>query len=167
MQSIEILDIRPFMQLFFQTDGFSSYEFVSGELRTDMTYHLDGHLNKSFFSEEELEANDITSAYLPWQLAKEKVFSLIKGKKTPTQMKIVLKANQNKTAILLSESGTSLTENDIDAMYLNIMFQENKLYVTCGISYKIFTLNKELENSFSNHITTFFKSNGIVCDNHS
>ena len=54
MRSIEILDIKDFMQLLLQSSAFDSYEFISGEMRTDMLYTLDGHLNKDFFSEEEL-----------------------------------------------------------------------------------------------------------------
>lgn len=95
MQSIEILDIKAFMLLLFQSAVLDKYEFVSGELRTDMTYSLDGHINKEFFSEDEIESLALNSqTYLSWHMAKEKVFTLIKGKKTPSQLKIVLAARK-------------------------------------------------------------------------
>lgn len=165
MQSIEILDIKLFMQLLFQTDALDTYEFISSELRTDMSYSLDGHINKEFFTEEELTTLDLNNtSYLPWKLAKEKIFTLIKGKKTPSQIKIVLKANREYIVSLLSSITSSLNPNDIDGIFLNIIFLENKLNVICGVSYKIFTLDKVLESEFYNKITTLFKSYKITCN---
>lgn len=150
MQSIHILDIKPFMQLLFQTEQLNEYEFVSADIRTDMTYSLDGHINRSFFSEEELIQHSLTQhSYLTWSIAREKVFTLIKGKRTPSLLKIVLRASVPETENLISSTNSSLNSNDIDGIFLNIIFQENKLNVICGISYKIFTMDKELESEFS------------------
>ena len=94
MQTINILDIKPFMQLLFQTTALDSYRFVSSSILADMSYTLDGHINHSFFNENDFDTLDIREQiYLPWSIAKEKVFQLIKGKKTPTQLKIVFQAN--------------------------------------------------------------------------
>ncbi len=165
MQAIHILDIKQFMQLLFQTDTLDQYQFVSATVQTDMSYSLDGHVNHSFFNEEDLSAYELTNAtYLPWHLAKEKVFLLIKGKKTPTQLKVVLKASQEVTDTLLNATKSSLKSNDIDGIFMNIIFQENKLNVICGISYKIFTLDKNLENELFDNIITLFKSNNIICE---
>lgn len=164
MQSINILDVKPFMQLLFQTNTLDCYQFVSSTILTDMSYTLDGHVNRSFFSEDELSTFDIVDhSYLPWSIAKEKVFSLIKGKKTPTQLKIVLRANENDTTQLLNSTKSSLNPNDIDGVFLNIVFQENNLSVIGGISYRIFTMEKELEAEFAESIITLFKANNITC----
>jgi len=165
MQSIHILDIKPFMQLLFQTEQLNEYEFVSADIRTDMTYSLDGHINRSFFSEEELIQHSLTQhSYLTWSIAREKVFTLIKGKRTPSLLKIVLRASVPETENLISSTNSSLNSNDIDGIFLNIIFQENKLNVICGISYKIFTMDKELESEFSAKIITLLKSNSITCE---
>lgn len=165
MQSIHILDIKPFMQLLFQTEQLNEYEFVSADIRTDMTYSLDGHINRSFFSEEELIQHSLTQrSYLTWSIAREKVFTLIKGKRTPSLLKIVLRASVPETENLISSTNSSLNSNDIDGIFLNIIFQENKLNVICGISYKIFTMDKELESEFSTKIITLLKSNSITCE---
>lgn len=165
MQAIHILDIKQFMQLLFQTNALDKYQFVSATIQTDMSYSLDGQINHGFFDEEELSTHELTDTrYLPWHLAKEKVFLLIKGKKTPSQLKVVLRANQEDTNTLLEATKSSLNPNDIDGIFINIVFQENKLNVICGISYKIFTLEKNLENEFSANIVTLFKSNNIACE---
>lgn len=165
MHAINILDIKPFMQLLFQTNALDQYQFVSATIQTDMTYTLDGHINHSFFDEEELSSHSLTDiSYLPWQLAKEKIFLLIKGKRTPSQLKIVLKADSSHINALLESTKSSLNSNDIDGLFLNIIFQENTLNVTCGISYKIFTLDKNLEEEFSAKTITLFKSYNITCE---
>lgn len=165
MQAFEILDIKNFMQLLFQTNILDSYEFVSAELATDISYSLNGHIHKEFFNEKEAESMGLADYdYLPWHLAKEKLFILIKGKKTPLQLKIVLKACKNQTQDFLFQTNSSLNANDIDGIFLNIVYQGNKLNVICGISYKIFTMDKQLESEFSNNIITLLKSNNIASE---
>ena len=165
MQAIHVIDVKNFMQLLFQTTTFDCYEFVSAEIATDITYSLDGHFHRSFFSEEELELHHLQSShYLSWSLAKEKVFQLIKGKKVPGQMKIILKLSQDGLASTLQSLNSSLDTSHIDGMFLNILFQENHLNVICGISYKIFTLDKELENAFTVQTANLLKSSNITCE---
>lgn len=164
MQTIHVLDVKPFMQLLFQSNQIDTYSFVSGQIQTDMSYQLDGHRNPSFFDEAELELLDETNCtYLPWSIAKDRVFQIIKGKKTPSLLKIVLRASNTMTEELLSTTNSSLKSNDIDGMFINILFQENALNVICGISYKIFTLDKGLEQEFQDKIITLFKSSNISC----
>ena len=165
MQAINILDIKPFMQLLFQTTILDNYQFVSASILTDMSYNLDGHINHAFFNEDDFVTSDInTQTYLPWSIAKEKVFLLIKGKKTPSQLKIVLKFNEENTLQLLNTTKSALNPNDIDGMFLNIIFQEKDLNVICGISYQIFTMEKALESEFTDQIIQLFKANNITCE---
>lgn len=164
MQAIEILDIKQFMRLLFQTDTLDHYEMVSAEIRTDISYSIDGKLNQSFYNKDELSLLQLEkNFFLPWQYAKEKIFSLIKGKKTPSLLKLILKVNPIQAEDILSLSNSSLNSNNIDGFFLNIIFQENKLNVICGLSYKIFTMDRELENYFSENIITLFKSKDITC----
>lgn len=164
MQSIEILDIKEFMQLLLQSNTFDSYEFVSGEIRTDILYTLDGHVNKDFFTEEELCAMSLAEhSYLPWNYARSKIFLLIKGKKTPLSMKIVLRLPDTWIQQEISRHTSSLQAKDIDGIYVNIVFQGKKLNVICGISYKIFTLDKNFEDIFTEYFITLFKSKCITC----
>lgn len=165
MNAITILDIKPFMQLLFQSSVLDSYHFVSGEIQTDMKYTLDGKWNKAFFSEEEQLENHLDqSEYLSWILAKEKIFQLIKGKKTPSILKLVLRLPDDKMKEFI-QNNTNFTENDVNGMYVNITFQDQKLNVIFGISYKIFTLDKNLEEDFSSHFITLLKSNSITTEN--
>ncbi len=164
MQLIQILDIKPFMQLLFQTEALDHYQLASATIQSDIQYILDGHLNSSFFSDEEFNSLQLANCeYLPWRIAKDKIFQIIKGKKTPTLLKIVLHPNETIIEELLSSTNSSLNSNDIYSVSVNISFQEQKLNVTVGISYKIFTMDKEFEMDFTSHLITLFKSNNITC----
>lgn len=164
MQSIEILDIKLFMQHLFQSSLLDSYEFISADICTDITYQLEGRIHKDFFTPSERESLSLeVSSYLLWETMKERVFTLIKGKKTPLRMKIVLGLTQNKIQSFLSATHANLTSSDIDGMYLNILFQEGKLTIVCGVSYKIFTLEKALENEFTNCIKSSLQAATITC----
>lgn len=164
MQTIEILDIKAFMQLLFQTQILDDYDFVSSNIKTDMTYQIDGHFNKDFFTEEELLSFSAdTPFYMPWSHAKEKVFQLIKGKKTPLQLKLVLKYSDKALHTLLEQTHSTLTEQDLDGLFVNILFQDNALSVICGVSYKIFTMEKSLEQEFTDSIKQIFIDNKITC----
>lgn len=164
MQAIEISDIKLFMQLLFQSGQLDAYELVSADIRTDITYSLDGHVNTAFFSTDELDELSLThSQYLPWAMAKEKVFDIIRGKKTPSVLKLVLRASASQTESFINSTNSSLNSNDIDGFFVNILFQDKKLNVICGISYRIFTMDKELEAEFSENFITLLRANSIVC----
>jgi hypothetical protein len=94
-------------------------------------------------------------------MGKEKVYTLIKGKKTPTSLKVVLKMDTHHTASLLQ--GSSLRPEDISGIFLNLQYQEQELHITCGVSYNIFTMDKHLEQSVTDHIVQVLKKESITC----
>ncbi len=165
MQAFHILDVKPFMQFLLQPGELDSYDFISGEIQMDMKYTLNGHLNSSFYSTEELETLQLTQAdFLPWSIVRERFFQLIKGKKTPAFLKIVLRLSQKEMEAIIQQN-TKFSSHDIDGMFVNITFQGQKLNVICGISYKIFSMSKDLEEDFSSYFITLLKSNQITFEN--
>ena len=79
-------------------------------------------------------------------------------------MKIVLKLSPELTGQLLENTQSNLTLQDIDGMFLNILFQDHSLSVICGISYKLFTLEKNLEKELSTFFTHAFRQNNITVE---
>ena len=162
MQAAEIIEIKKFMQLLLGTNAFDSYEFVSAVIKTDMSYSIDGHINRNFYDANDWEALPYSeNTFLPWGIAREKIFQLIKGKQSPLQFKIILKAHKDLADSLINQSNSSQNPNDITGMFLNILYQDNKLNVTGGISYSFFTLEKDLEIQFFQQIITLLKSYSI------
>ena len=72
-------------------------------------------------------------------------FSIIKGKRTPLNFKIVFQLSSSNVEKLLSQSGIALKPEDIYGLYLNCQFDGKQLLCTTGTSLKIFTLDKQLD----------------------
>lgn len=98
-----------------------------------------------------------------WSL-RSSCFNLIKGKKTPSYFKFSLLLSPENLKRTLSQTGSSFTENDISAVFLNIRFQNGELTVTTGISYRIFSTDKTLEHEWDTLLKRFLTKNQISFD---
>ncbi len=141
MIALRVTDIKKFMSLLFGGTAFDNFYFVEGDVSVAVDYHIDGKINKAFFTEEDGEQEDFQS----WGQTKAIVTQMIKGKKLPVAMKIVLKkAGQGDLTYLL-----------------NIRFDNNNLLVVTGISHTVFTLDKTGEKEWDENMCGFLKRNGI------
>lgn len=132
------------MGLLFSGNAFDNFMFVEGDISTAIDYHLDGKVNMSFFTEEELEELKIEE-YRTWGETKEIVRQMIKGKRLPVSMKLVLK-----------KAGRD------DLTYLlNLRFDNNNLILITGISRTVFTLDKSGEKEWDDNACGFLKRHGI------
>ena len=88
-------------------------------------------------------------------------FSIIRGKRLPLGCKIILALPKATVAFLIKESRCSFREEDIEGIYLNILYEPDALTITTGISYRTFSLDKSLEHDVDDHIQSFLKKRGI------
>ena len=58
-------------------------------------------------------------------------------------------------------SGAAFREEDIEGMYLNILYDPESLKLTTGISYRVFSLDKSLDYAFEEMIRSFLTGLGI------
>ena len=141
MIALHVTDIKKFMGLLFSGTAFDNFFFVEGDINVAVDYHIDGMINKAFFSEEDGEQSDFQS----WELTKPIVTQMIKGKRLPVSMKLVLKkAGQGDLTYLL-----------------NIRFDNNNLLLVTGISHTVFTLDKTGEKEWDDNMRGFLKRNGV------
>ncbi len=91
---IKVTDIKHFMKklLFENETAFDSFLLSEASITTGNTVTIDGHINKEFYSQEELALLEETalengriysSVMSRWSVLKSFCFQLIKGKKTP------------------------------------------------------------------------------------
>ena len=163
MTSLSILNIKEFMHILLCTDTFDSFLLSEGSITTYMTYLLDGHPNADFFSPED-EPFDIVSqeSYIPFSLVRPACFDLIKGKRTPLSFKFIfLLSNENQKRTVTS-IGSSFSHEDISGMYLNLKYQNGLLTCTTGVSYRIFSMDKSLEQSWDDMVKSFLKKHQIA-----
>lgn len=155
MISIQIDDIKTMMSRLLTTDEFDSLLVTEITLQTGTTYNFSGKINKGFYSNDELEALPDQS-YAQWASFRNTCFNLIKGTKTPTFFKIILKLPQDKVNDLIVSNNLAFRVEDIEGLFMNLTYQNNEFTCITGVSNKIFTLDKELDNVFDKFVSTLF-----------
>jgi hypothetical protein len=161
MLSIQIQDVKEFMNQLLRADLFHPFYLWEASIKTGVSYHVDGRLNEDFYNTDELEALPQTD-YISWAQIKPQIFSMIKGSKTPLSMKIILMLSKAGTNQLLTKYNLPLSDENINGLFLNIYYDGTNLSCTTGVSYRTFTLDKRLETVFEESIQTFLRSAGIA-----
>ena len=91
MLAIQIKDVKTFMSKLLSGNTFDSFLLEEAQIHTFNTFVIDGHQNRDFYTKEELEDPEaFPYEYSEWKNMKTICFQLIKGKKVPTFMKIIL-----------------------------------------------------------------------------
>lgn len=159
MLSLTVNDVKTFMSHLFTGESFDRFYLVEAAIKMGISYHIDGHLNKEFFDTD--IRRTLTRNYSYWKETRPKVLSLIRGKQLPLRCKIILAVPDASLPSFIEKSGVSFRREDIDGMYLNIIYDPNHLTLTTGISYRIFTMDKRLEHAFDDYIRSFLSGLGI------
>lgn len=152
MISASVENKKQFMSMLLKDDTFDKFLVRSISLRTSVTYDIDCTLNKDWFDSEEAENLE---KYSSWADMRPIVFNLIKGKRLPGYMKIVLSA---------APDAAEQIHKNAAALFINILFENNMLYITGGCSQKVFSLDKTLEQAWDETIQKFFKRCGIILE---
>lgn len=163
MISLQILDVKEFMHRLLRTELFDHFLLSEAVITNSITYHLDGHLNPSFYSEDELELFDIKDlTYAPFSLLRGNCFELIKGKRTPSYFKFVFLLSPKNLEKTLAQTKSSFSPNDISGVYLNLHFKNGILTVTTGVSYRIFSMDRSFETEWDSYVCRFLKQQKIA-----
>ncbi len=147
MIALRVNDVKGFMGLLFSGTAFDNFLFVEGDISMAVDYHIDGKVNMTFYSEEELEEMKVEE-YQTWSGTKNIVTQMIKGKRLPLSMKLVLK-----------KPG----QGDLTYL-LNVRFDNSSLLLITGITRSVFTLDKSGEKEWDDNMAGFLKRSGIDFD---
>lgn len=148
MEIFEIDNHRNFMNALLMTDAYDMFLLKEAVIRTGNTVTVDGAENKEFYGND-MDIRELESpyGYAPWQKMRPFIAGLIKGKRTPLMMHIILYLNPELAVNILSESGRS-----VDYLIFNIRFGEGMLKITTGVAYKEFTLDKEADRLWDAYV---------------
>lgn len=148
------------------SDMFDKFLLSEAVISTYNTFTIDGHINKDFYTSEELEESDFQSLrYIScWETLKPICFDLIKGKKTPVSFKFVFLLAPSNIKKILEKENIALSVDDINALALNIKYDNGIVTCTSGTSIRVFSLDKSLENAWDDMIKKFFISGDISFD---
>lgn len=164
MISLTIKDTKSFMSHLLVKDTFDELLLSEAVITTANTFSIDGSINRTFFNDDELSMLK-SSKYSLWKNIKPFCFSLIKGNKVPTGMKIIMLLQNDAIERLLDEASLNysglLPACDINGLFLNISYGDGTATIVTGTSFKTFTLDKTTEHCFDAYIRSFLESNGI------
>ncbi len=145
--SIEEYEVKNFMQRLLREDSFDKLEVRSIFLETIVKYDILGNINKEYLKEDDKRY------FVKWKELKPYIVSLIKGNIKPKVFKIVFSLDDN--------SVNNLCDN-ANAMFLNIIYQNNIITGTTGTSQKTFSLDKKEDKIWEDIVLKFFKK---ICIN--
>ena len=157
MIALQISDIKNFMNLFLTSDQFSSFSLVEAHLIKEVQYHIDGTLDYTTLDQDKKESFQSKNlSHIPFLNVQPHLFQLIKGSETPYYMKFVLKLQPlffTDPTFALSHIAPALT----DCFYLNILFSNNKLQLTSGVSTNDFLQERLVSKEWDNGLNNFLK----------
>lgn len=166
MIALEILEIKPFMNKLLASEMFDPFLLVEADLINGMHFTMDGHVDYTNLSvEEQKQLDQEGSGIISYRIAKRSLFDLVKGKHTPSYLKVVFKSNNTNTAKILESAKSTLTLDHLAGLYLNILYTHNTITLTTGASYKIFTKDSSLEQYWDDLIRKYLQSNQLVYKN--
>lgn len=162
MLALQITELKPFMNKLFLGDVFDTFLLSEASFVTFNTFHIDGKLKKEFYSATELEEHfPDQQSYSTWKQVRPFCLELIKGKHTPLEFKIVLRLSERNLQKLLDNSGLSLSIADINGLFLNLHYHDQKMLCSTGTAMNLFTLDKSLDQLWADMIMKYLTKNEI------
>ena len=163
MLAIQIKDIKTFMAKLLSADAFDSFLLEEAQIHTFNTFVIDGHQNREFYTKEELENPEVFPyEYSMWKDMKGICFQLIKGKKVPSFMKIILHQKPECSYTILEEGGAKSFINNLKAFVVTIKYDANGLMLTTGTSFSTFLMDKIPDLLWDQAFRKFLIDTGIA-----
>lgn len=158
MFAVQITNLKDFMNKLFVKETFDRFLLSEATLTTFAAYHVDGAYHPEFFGEDQ---EGPVPRLCPWSRLRPVFFSLIRGKHTPLNFKIIFQLSGEDTERLLITDNLPFQPEDVFGLYMNVQYDGEKVTVTTGSSLKIFTLDKSLDASWDALTKRFFLRQGI------
>lgn len=130
--------------------AFHHFSFIEGEVTTFNRFQVDGRLYKDFFDEKP------DAEYALWKDVQQYFLSIMKGKRTPLNFKIILSLSSGDFEQFLKEHDLSFRPEEIQGLYLNLRYDGSCLQCITGTSMNTFTMDKTLEPAWDLYVQKFF-----------
>lgn len=162
MLALQLTDKKDFMNRLLRTPLFDHFLLQEAAIVQAASFVVDGAINPDFYTKEEREELGINGLrFLPFGMLRGNFFDLIKGKKTPSSFRFVLLLSPDNLARTIASVSCSYSVEDISGIFLNIRFQNGLLSLTTGVSYRVFSADKSLENEWGRMVKQFLRQHDI------
>ncbi len=153
----QIENVKTFMNKLLIEDKFDSLLTTGVSITTYNTFTIDGHIQKDFFTGEEIQELPDTEI-VSWKTIKPFCYDIIKGKKTPLKFKIVFKMPGHIVDKIITSNNLNMQKENVQGLFLNIKYENQTLTYVTGCSLTIFDINKEIENAYDKYISAWIDS---------
>ncbi len=160
MVALKMEDLKSFTSRLFVGDTFDQWLVREVSIVTYNAFTIDGHIRQGYYSEQELEENQIEELSA-WKVLKPFCFSLIKGKKLPESFQITLQLSPADVEIFLKHAQLDFRAEQVSGLYLNIRYENSALHCVTGTSLKLFTLDRQIEIEWDEAVKLFMKESGL------
>ena len=155
MLALKITDVKDFMNKLLIGEVFDRFSLVEASVTTFNTFTINGKLHYDFFDTDTKAAFEENSTeYSLWHDVKPYCFSIIRGRRTPLNFRIVFELSHNQTQSLLKNE-QHIADIPVQSFYLNIRYKNQSLLCTTGVSYTSFSPDKRLEHLWDDSMTVF------------
>ena len=161
MVALKIEELKDFTRKLFVEEVFDWWMMREAVITTFNMFTIDGRIRKGYFMEQELEEKGI-GELSPWKLVRPVCFSLIKGKRLPESFRITLQLPGARVEQFLQSVQPDFKAEQVSGLYLNIRYEEQKLYCVTGTSLNVFKKNKKIEQEWDETVKRFLRKREIV-----
>lgn len=145
MICLRIKNTKEFMQKFLMSEAFEDFLLAEARIDTFVSYNIDGRIRRDFYTKEEQELQEMYE-FATWESVRPLVVQMVKGRRTPLLMKLVLAYMPKKTEMLLKEEEqTADSRSFIKYLLCTIKYENGGITLTGGVSYQGFTMDKSPE----------------------
>jgi len=141
-------------------ETFDAFLFIEGDITTFNKFHIDGYLQKKFFAADETEGLT-DNEYSNWHDIRDFCFSIIKGRHTPLDFKLVLSLKKNAIKALIDRAELPVPADQVQGLYLNFRYNGETLQCITGISLNTFIPDKTLEHEWDKYVHNIFEQMSI------
>ncbi len=165
MTALQITSMKQFMSQFLAGDAFDVFLLEEAVISAANTTTIDGHLNREFFSEEDLLSGQVPDYdFMPWSNLKGLCFHLMKGKRTPLSFKFILLLKPELAEKLLSREDSDFDPSQISALVLTVRYDKGRAVLTTGVSMRTFLLSKEPDRIWDRALSSYLAQKGISAE---
>lgn len=161
MVALKIEEQKAFTSGLFLGELFDRFLVREVNITTFNSFTIDGRVRHGYYSDEELEANQIEE-FSAWKTLKPFCFSLIKGKRLPESFRIVFMLSPDEKEKFMESRVPGMSPDSAGGLYLNVQYDNNEMTVVTGTSMNLFTLDRTLEREWDEGVKQFLKKHEIA-----
>lgn len=163
MLAIHILDIKDFMNKLLIGNSFDFFETSEVSITTFNTFSIEGRYHNDFFDTEQRDQlKEKRCSYSPWSDLKPYCYSIIRGKRTPLQFKIIFQFPYEYCISLFEQNHCPISPELLGGLFLNLQYKNKELHCTTGISFRNFIADSTVQHLWDTYVLNFLKRSGII-----